>query len=486
METVSPRVLVVDDDAGLAAMIRMALQRAGYQVITAGDGRAGLSLLMHEGPFEILITDLVMPGASGLELLRRGLEMDPELVVILMTAAGTMQSAIEALRQGAYDYLLKPFESMQAFMVTVDRAAEHRRLRLERQALTARLEEQAGRFQALVEATGDAILSADQEGILNLVNPAAARLLSPGGEPAENWLGRPADEVLPGPLKALISGWQAAGKALPSTAEIAWPADRIHLASLTPIWGGKGGWFLTLRDITHLRRLDQFKAQVLRDSVSRLRLPLAQAMSGLVELNQAVGADPQLTPLVFRLMGTWEGIKKWSEDLAEIAQLYAAEDLDLVSLDLRPVFDDLVARLQQGQAQDRNLRLQMNLPEQLPSVKADPNQVRRLLQVLLDRAVERSARGGEVRLAARVHEAQVWIDVADDGPASDEVDIPFLFERSTSIRKGRTGPLDRGVELEMVRTIMNRMQGQIWVGGNSPRGSTITICLPLVRPPAFY
>jgi two-component system NtrC family response regulator len=119
-------ILVVDDDENLRWVTQTQLEDAGYQVTTVSNGEAALSVLDHERP-SLVLTDLKMPGISGLELLQRIRSQEPELPVIMMTAFGTIQSAVQAVKAGAYDYLTKPIDQEDLLLV-VNRALERQKL----------------------------------------------------------------------------------------------------------------------------------------------------------------------------------------------------------------------------------------------------------------------------------------------------------------------------------------------------------------------
>ncbi len=123
------RLLVVDDEVELMDALRETLAGHGYETAGATSGEEGLRALA-EGDVDILLSDLMMPGMGGIELLRRALEIDPNLVGIIMTGQGTIQTAVEAMKTGAFDYVLKPFK-LQAMLPVLDRAMQVRRLRLE-------------------------------------------------------------------------------------------------------------------------------------------------------------------------------------------------------------------------------------------------------------------------------------------------------------------------------------------------------------------
>ena len=104
-----PKILLIEDDASIVGGLKKELQVEGYEVAVAGRGGEGLAQA-KEHSFDVVITDLKMPGLSGLELVEQLHASKPKLPIILMTAFGTTETAIEATKLGAYDYLLKPFD----------------------------------------------------------------------------------------------------------------------------------------------------------------------------------------------------------------------------------------------------------------------------------------------------------------------------------------------------------------------------------------
>jgi DNA-binding NtrC family response regulator len=132
------RVLVVDDEPDMVENCARILGRAGYQCLTATDPRHALGLVESERP-DLLLTDLKMPGMDGIELLRRAREVDPALPVILITAFATIESAVAAIKDGAFDYLPKNF-SVDQLSVAVERGLRQRQLQLENRNLREQLQ----------------------------------------------------------------------------------------------------------------------------------------------------------------------------------------------------------------------------------------------------------------------------------------------------------------------------------------------------------
>jgi len=132
-----PRLLFIDDDAGGRELGAYILRAAGYEVDEAGDGEAGLSLFRPEA-HDLVITDIRMPGPSGIEVTRRVLGRGGKTPVLVITAFGSIDTAVEAMKAGAKDFVIKPF-SRDQLLLAVERALEQRRIEHENRELRRRL-----------------------------------------------------------------------------------------------------------------------------------------------------------------------------------------------------------------------------------------------------------------------------------------------------------------------------------------------------------
>src|SRR3989344_344368 len=126
MMTTKPRILVVDDEESLREFLEIMLKRENYEVSTAENGEKALKLLKQKS-FDLVMTDLQMPKVHGMEVLAKAKDMDPELVVIVITAFGSTESAVEAMKLGAYDYITKPFK-IDEIKIIIKKALEKRTL----------------------------------------------------------------------------------------------------------------------------------------------------------------------------------------------------------------------------------------------------------------------------------------------------------------------------------------------------------------------
>jgi two-component system response regulator PilR (NtrC family) len=141
------RVLVVDDEKSMRDLLAISLEKQNFEVTVADGGGTAIDTLRRE-PFDVVITDLRMPTTDGLQVLRAAKEASPELVVIVITAVGSTETAVEAMKLGAYDYITKPFK-LDEINLIIRRALERKRLRDENLYLRKQLETQH-RFDNIV------------------------------------------------------------------------------------------------------------------------------------------------------------------------------------------------------------------------------------------------------------------------------------------------------------------------------------------------
>ncbi len=175
-------ILLVEDKDSLRQMMSLTLQTAGYSIDTACDGAEGRRKL-NENRYNLVITDLKMPRADGLEVLRAAKAADPDLTVILLTAYGTIDEAVQAMKDGAFEFLQKPVDSRHLLLL-VERAIEQARLRMENILLR---EEHAKRY-----------------GFPRII----------GDSPAMQKVGREIQQVAPTPTTVLLMGESGTGKEL--------------------------------------------------------------------------------------------------------------------------------------------------------------------------------------------------------------------------------------------------------------------------------
>ncbi len=236
------RVLIADDDTGIAELMLRRLAKMGLQADRAEDGQQALHML-ERTPYDLILTDIYMPGATGLDILRRAKEKDPHVQVVIVTGSATLDTAVEALNMGAFSYLAKPFEHVSVFDNAVSRALEFRRLIRDNQRLaeiqrrrgdlleaevTERIKQMRRKQQDLVDLLArlpQGVLVLDGEGRTALSNPLAEELLA-------------RDARHPGhPLRTFLSSVSAAEEPVSEVLACAGTTLRVTCHSLPQVDG---------------------------------------------------------------------------------------------------------------------------------------------------------------------------------------------------------------------------------------------------------
>jgi ActR/RegA family two-component response regulator len=146
------KILIIDDDRRLLSALKSVLAEEDLHVTTCEDGLNGIRLCREE-KFDLVITDLMLPGASGLEVLKETRKINPETLVVLITGYASLESAIQAIREGAYDYIAKPFK-LEEIRILIHNASERIQLVQENQRLVRELQAAYAQLQGVKELIG--------------------------------------------------------------------------------------------------------------------------------------------------------------------------------------------------------------------------------------------------------------------------------------------------------------------------------------------
>lgn len=275
-ETQQDRILVIDDEESIRLMLSQALEIAGFEVDAAGDGEEGLALLDGENRYSVILTDLMMPKVNGMEVLERAKKHDPGLEIIMLTGFGGQESAIEAMKKGAYDYLSKP-TNVEELFITVQKALERRRLseenrqyqkNLERlvKERTRELSETKNFLQSVIDSSLDfSIITTTMDGVITLFNKGSERLVR--FESSEVVGKKTIYELVPeleGRLTKGGMGGLKPEKGAPRETEVALRQKdsneliaSMSIAQLTNQKGGVVGMLFIAKDITEQKKLEE-------------------------------------------------------------------------------------------------------------------------------------------------------------------------------------------------------------------------------------
>ena len=282
----NPTIIVIDDEAIMRDGSSRILTKDKMAVVTAEDGEAGLELV-KETPdkFDIMLLDLMMPGMSGMEVLEQVKGIAPSILVIVVTGYATVDTAVEAMKKGAYDFIPKPFTPDQ-LRIVVHRALEKRALEEEAKHLREEarkslrdVAKEKSKTHTIINSMSDGVLVVDKEGMMALLNPAVTRFLS---IPAEEALGKAIDEAHFEELSSTVKEVLAKGENLSGVSqEIHLQKEgrdvflRCHAVPVTDEDKSLLGCVAVLQDITQLKELERMKADFVAMVTHELRAPVA-------------------------------------------------------------------------------------------------------------------------------------------------------------------------------------------------------------------
>ena len=390
MKSEPATVLVVDDELGIREGCRRILSRAEHQVIVAALGEEGWQQI-QSGQFDLVLLDIMMPDINGMELLKRIVPFDPDLVCIIITGYATVELAVQAIKGGAYDFISKPFDA-NALLMTVHRGLERRRLSLEARRL------------AQVEAEKEVLERRKAE------------------------LEREALEQ-----RAL-----------------------------------------------ELERLDRIKSAFTRTVAHELRAPTAAIQSYLRLILDGYIPPEQQKKYLVRAEQRTSGQLELIGDLLHLAHLQNPDlriEREPVNLaeSLREVCD-----LMSSRAQEKGIEFTVSVPEETPTISADPKHIKQLWDNLVSNAIKYTDEGGNVDVTMDTRDKQVVTSVRDTGIGIAPEDIERIFEEFYRTKAAKEySEMGTGLGLSIVKRIVETYQGHIDVQSTLSQGSTFTVTLPV-------
>ena len=277
-------VLVVDDEQDIRDGSERILSRMGCQVLTAAQGEEALQILTEE-TVSIVLLDMKMPGMDGIEVLTRIREINEEILVIVITGYATVETAIEAMKQGAYDFISKPFEPDQ-LRIVVNRALEKLRLTREaenleeeRRRTLSDLDTEKSRTRTIIESLPNALVVTNAHGRVVLMNPAFRQLfdLSTDRGPRDQIEDYIPDKGLCNLVMEISQGKHIDYDDIPAY-EFTLPNEKYLLARGQPVVGERNeclGAVVNLVDFTAMKALDQLKSDFVAKVSHELRSPLS-------------------------------------------------------------------------------------------------------------------------------------------------------------------------------------------------------------------
>ena len=485
-------VLIVDDELDIREGSERILKRMGFNVTTAVNGEEGLDKFATINP-AIILLDLKMPGIDGLEVLRRIREIDENVIVIVITGYATVETAIQAMKQGAYDFIPKPFEPDQ-LRIIVNRAAEKIRLKLaaaemdrERQRTLLDLGTEKSRIRTIIESLPNGVLVTNTSGQVVLMNPALTQLL---GLDAELSLGESIEHYLPDEglcqlILEISQGQHIDFEDIPEY-EFSLSKNQFFMAKGRPVLGQRNeclGAVVTVVDISALRMIDQLKSEFvakvsheLRSPLSTIHEQLAVVLGDMMEIapetdQKILGRAKEKTHSLISLIGDLL-------DLSRIEEGAICKEPVPVKIDtlLKGIVDFLNDK---AAAKQQSLSLEINT-DTLPEIQADPLALESIFGNLIANAINYTPENGQIRVVVEMAGINVKVNVIDNGFGIEAKYLEQIFDRFYRVKNDQTRYITgTGLGLPIVKELVQSLGGFVEVDSTFGKGSTFTVLLPI-------
>jgi two-component system phosphate regulon sensor histidine kinase PhoR len=331
----------------------------------------------------------------------------------------------------------------------------------------------------------DGVLITDRDGQVQLINPAATHLLNTSAGAAQ---GRPCAQVLR--HHQLIELWQNCSRQRQEQTEVV-EMGRLGLflrVITTPLSAGspeggqeagQHGCLIILQDLTQMRRLETVRRDFISNISHELRTPLA-SLKALVDTlrDSALDDPPAAQRFLNRIETEVDALTQMVQELLELSRIESGQvPLRLVATPVADVVLPSVERLH-PQAERANLKITINLPDDLPPVLADAERLQQVVTNLVHNAIKFTPAGGQVTIAAEPAGDEVVISVRDTGIGIPADDLPRIFERFYKADRARSSG-GTGLGLAIAKHLVQAHGGRIWAESVEGQGSTFYFTLPI-------
>lgn len=487
-------LLVVDDEKGIREGCRRILVSEGFSVDVGENGEEGLKLVKTK-PFDLILVDLMMPVMGGLEMMEQVRLYDPEIIMIVITGFATIETAVEAMKHGAYDYIPKPFTPDQLLAV-VNRGLEKRRLSLQAQRLMEERDQkllevanEESKIHTIVNSMADGILVTNRERQLVLWNPAAVKMLNlneklEAGEDVGEAI--QVKTLLDLINKALLPD-SSQYTAISEEIELTGPEKKTLMANVSVIRDRDGqhlGVVSTFRDITSLKELDQVKSQFVSMVTHELRAPLS-AVEGYLSayLSGAAGNDPEMNrQMLERAKARTHSLLDLVNDLLQFSRLESKRvERKKELLDVGDIISNTVELLK-NQGERNGITVTMDLPEKMPLIEADRAEMEQLFTNLISNAIKYNVPKGKVSITAGPSNHYLTVRIADTGIGIGKDHLSCIFDEFYRVCEPETRYITgTGLGLSIVKRIVESHFGRVEVDSKVGRGTTFTVKLPITK-----
>lgn len=506
---ISKKILIVDDEVDIALILKLHLEDAGYKTVRARDGLEALEQVGRES-FDLVLLDIKMPRMSGMEVLEKIMSDHHDMAVVMMTAHGSEDVAVEAMKKGAIDYIAKPF-STDDLLKRVERAIQFNRTRQENIRLQQEVAEERQKMATILEGMADLLIAVDAEGRIMTCNRMAAAVLGVDGKRV---LGIPVEEVLKADIAPEALPCRIALQTAAPCLDVAYTIQAAKgnnipvLSSAAPLMNSAGGLLGSveiIRDISTLKALEKEREDFVSMLSHDLKSPIT-AIVGSIDLvrDGRLGAvnNEQREYLESALESCTEMVEM-IDTLLDVHKFEAGKMVLAFKEEDPEILIQRTLSRYKPVAQRARINLYATIVGELPTVRVDRTKFGRLLSNLLSNAFKFTPEEGEIEVRGEVvtagaalagqipernypavelsdHSRFFQLTVRDSGTGIPEDALADIFDRFVQAKMRHTEKArGTGLGLAFCRKVMDAHDGYIWAESVVGRGSSFIALFPI-------
>lgn len=484
------KVLVADDERPIREGCQRVLTSRGYEVLLAENGQKALEVIEADR-VDILLLDLKMPVMGGEEVLEKVRVLRPDIPVIIITGHGTVDTAVECMKKGAYDFITKPFQ-VDPFLITVRRAADKRMLekkaRLFEEESTKNLYDlhlEKSRLKTIIHCMGNGVMVTNRNLEVVLHNPALMRLLEiPGDVPHPVPIGEIiSDPSLVNTLKGILEANPVSDEGVMQETTSGKSTLRALSAPLLGPSGDAVGTVTVLENITPFKQLEQLRTDFVNLVVHELRSPLVsiRQLNSVILQGLAGPLAEKQEDFIDRGNRKIDTLLALINDLLDVSRIEAGQYVQRrVPTDVGPILKDVIS-LMEPRAREQGIALTCTFSDLKP-VRADPKSMEEIFNNLVTNAINYSPDGGSVRVSAVGKGEYLEIQVEDTGVGIPPEELPKIFDRFYRVKQPRTRQvMGTGLGLAIVKGAVEAHHGTIDVESEPGKGTVFRVLLPVIQ-----
>ncbi len=489
------KILVIDDDDVIRTSCELTLQKEDMTVESAENGKVGIEKIKAE-QYDVVLLDLMMPEITGADVLDFIQRHDPGIIVIVITGFATIESAVDTLKKGAYDYLPKPFTPEELRNVVrkgLERRkllTERKQLHLERQRNLERIEAEQNRLSTIINCMSEGLIAINKEAKLILKNAVACKLLNIddacrvgqhvkdtlNNQELENWIIEN--------LKKGKSLTQSVSKEIVFDRE----QERIYSVTLAPIYEKKNemnGLVLVITDISEEKKLERMKAEfqkLVSVVTHELKAPI-NAIEGYLDLIiKGFVKDKPDKEIAYleRSRSKAEKLRSLIQDLLSLTSIESGQlTKEMEPVDIGPIISEILT-LMENEVSKKAVTLKQEIPDDLPQVTGDKNALTYLFSNLISNAIKYNKPDGEIEIRVSEEKDRLSIAVKDTGYGIANEELEKIFDEFFRSKNKQIQKISgTGLGLSIAKRIVELHNGDIQVESEEDKGSVFTVTLPL-------